>query len=338
MPALPEIPATVGLVGAVEVLRQAVAHEQGHADRHVGVSAEVGVDLQGVAIEGHQHLKAAVRFRGGEDPVVEVHGNPVRQQHLFQQSVEHPETGETHGGSGDPPGIQDLGHELRGANDGAGHELGEEGDVESEIGQPVQRDHLPPSDVHRVADGLEGVEADAHGQQDAVDRPGRAERGIGPHGEPVSRNDVAPCGPIPCVGQEVGVLEIEEQAEVQGDAQGEPCVAAPIRIRLGNPVSDQVVAEGGKHQDAHEPARGLPVEQQTGEEQPPETEGPLAVPVPESVHQEDAHEEHPEPRVEEGPGRAGIMVEEVHPVHHGARAWSSAARTRVSYSSSPMSS
>ena len=105
MPALPEISTTVGFVGAVEVLRQAVAHEQGHADRHVGVPAEVGVNLQGVAVEGHQHLKTAVGFRGGENPVVEVHGNPVRQQHLFQQSVEDPETGEAHGGPGDPPGI-----------------------------------------------------------------------------------------------------------------------------------------------------------------------------------------------------------------------------------------
>ena len=79
-------------------------------------------------------------------------------------------------------------------------------------------------------------------------------------------------------GEMLGVLEIEEQAKVQGDAQGEPCISAPVRIRPGNAVSDQVVAESGEHQDAHEPARSLPVEQQAGEEQPPVAEPPVAEP------------------------------------------------------------
>jgi len=52
VPPLPEAAAVRGLVGGVEVCREAEAHEEGHAYGDVGVAGEIGIDLQGVDEQG----------------------------------------------------------------------------------------------------------------------------------------------------------------------------------------------------------------------------------------------------------------------------------------------
>ena len=310
-------------------------HQQRDADGHVGVSTEVGIDLQGVSVERHEHLETAVGLGCSEDAVVEVDGDPVGQQDLFEQAVENPESGQAHRGTGDGGRLEDLGHEIRSAHDGTGHQLGKEGHVEPEVRQPAERRHMAPVDVHGVADGLEGVEADADGEQDAVDGPGRPERSIGPHCEPVSRNDVGARRAVPRVGEEVGVLEIEQQAEVERDAQGEPPGPPSRLFGPGDAVSDEVVADrGGEEQDEHEPTRRLPVEQKAGEQKPGMTKGAMPVAVPCGIHRQHSEEEEPEPAVQEGPRGTGVVGEEAERVHHRVSwlvSWlEKAARTRVS--------
>ena len=51
-------------------------------------------------------------------------------------------------------------------DDGAGDELGEEGDIAGEGDEPAGGRAVPPVDVDEVGDSLEGIEGDADGQGD----------------------------------------------------------------------------------------------------------------------------------------------------------------------------
>ena len=48
MPAAPKIRDAFGFVGRVEIQRKANAEEAGDADRHVGISREVEIELEGI--------------------------------------------------------------------------------------------------------------------------------------------------------------------------------------------------------------------------------------------------------------------------------------------------
>ena len=60
VPPAPEVLQVHGRVGAPEVDREAEAHQHGEPDGDVGVAAEVGVDLAGVAPDGEQDLGGRV--------------------------------------------------------------------------------------------------------------------------------------------------------------------------------------------------------------------------------------------------------------------------------------
>ncbi len=69
-------------------------------------------------------------------------------------------------------------HILPGLDDGAGHQLGEKGDIQRHVHKAFLRPDLAPVHIDGIAEGLEGVEADAHRQQDVqTPRPGNAEKG-----------------------------------------------------------------------------------------------------------------------------------------------------------------
>ncbi len=169
VPALPEVATAVGLVWAVEVLGQVVAHEQSHADGHVGVSTEIGVDLQGIAIHGHEDLKTTVCCRRGKHAVIEIDRNPIRQKDLLEQSIQNPEAGAPNGGFGHRFGVQNLGHKVSRPDNGTGHKLRKEGHIKPKVAEPLQGLNQTAANVHRVADRLKGVKANAHRQQNAVD-------------------------------------------------------------------------------------------------------------------------------------------------------------------------
>ena len=61
MPAAPEVTDRNGNVGKAEVFRKTEAQDLAHADRHVGVTGEVKIDLEGVA-QGDQPEQAGGAF------------------------------------------------------------------------------------------------------------------------------------------------------------------------------------------------------------------------------------------------------------------------------------
>ncbi len=86
VPPSPEVLEVDGRVGPAEVLGEPEAHQQGEADGDVGVAAEVGVDLDGVAVDGEQHLEGRVLLGVGEHRVDHVRGQVGGEHHLLGQA------------------------------------------------------------------------------------------------------------------------------------------------------------------------------------------------------------------------------------------------------------
>ena len=61
-----------------------------------------------------------------------------------------------------------MGHEIAGAHDGAGHELGEEADVEGKIGEPSDGLKVAAVHVNGVAKALKGVKRNPDRQENHV--------------------------------------------------------------------------------------------------------------------------------------------------------------------------
>ena len=90
----------------------------------------------------------------------------VRQRDLLEQSPEdEPDTFLEHR-AGDDNAALELRKQMAGALDRASDELREEGDECEEVHEAVRGGNLPPVNIQRVAHGLEGIERDAHRQDD----------------------------------------------------------------------------------------------------------------------------------------------------------------------------
>ena len=143
VPAFPEVAAVGRLVWRVEVARQVEAHEQREADGDVRVAREVGIHLQRIGEEGHKVLEAGEEHRVFEHAVDEVHRDVVAQDDFLEQSVENPEHGHAELQPAQAVFPVELGNEVAGLHDGPCHELGEEGDVESEVEEVAHGFHFP---------------------------------------------------------------------------------------------------------------------------------------------------------------------------------------------------
>ena len=166
VPAAPEVAHGGGEVGSAEILHQLDAEEAGAAHGDVAVAREVAVDLDAEEHGTHgQHQRALLGGRLPDD--VHGQGTAVRHQHLLGEAPKH--LAQTIDGSFIFKGTraQHLRQQVRGALDGTSHQLWEEGDV-GEEGHGIARGaQLPTMDVDGVAEGLERVERDAHGKDEA---------------------------------------------------------------------------------------------------------------------------------------------------------------------------
>ena len=127
MPALPELGGAAGLVRRVEVLREVEAHKEGDAYRYIRVSGEVGVDLEGIAEQGHKVLESAEHQGVLEDTVAEIDRDVVGKYELLREAVDYPEDGDAEPVAAERIGLMELADELGRADDRARDELREEG-------------------------------------------------------------------------------------------------------------------------------------------------------------------------------------------------------------------
>ena len=179
VPPPPELLDGLGGIGQVEVLQKPEAEHPAQADGHVAVSAEVEVDLQGVAHRsqpGQAEIQLGGRHskhRVGDLP----HG--VCQEHLLPQAENKPaQTGQGQFRGHLPP--VDLAGYVVIDDDGTGDKLRKERDVQQQLtgvpGPPLRM----AVNIDDVAHPLEGIEGDPDGQHDACEgqiRPGQAVKG-----------------------------------------------------------------------------------------------------------------------------------------------------------------
>ena len=252
VPAPPEILDGGGEVGAVEVLHKAEAQHFGRAPGDVGVGGEIAVNLEGKGHGGHQEGPAPLVL-GVVVHGVHHGGQVVGDDHLFEQAPQHRVDAGLDVLVAEGVVLLELVEDVAGALDGPGHQLGEEGDEQGVVDEVLLRFHVLAVDIDGVAQGLEGVEGDAHGQEHVqqghvqaqargVDRVGQKARG------------------------EVVILEEEQHPQVEEEAEGHPePPLAPHRVAYQQAAA---VGDGGGEQ--HEQGvGGVPahVEEVAGQQQ-----------------------------------------------------------------------
>ena len=208
VPATPEVLEGHRGIGRVEVLRKLEAEQQRDADRDVRVAAEVGKDLDRVAVHRDEHLERRMAVRGGEHLVDDVRCEVIRDHDLQEETAEDQEE---RARVLDPPRIArrlELRQELTRANDRAGDEMREER-LEDREAHERRRHELAPVGVDHVRDRHEREERDPDRQRDM-------------------RDPRSPDCVVDRREEEVRVLEVAEQAEVERDGEREePLPHAP---------------------------------------------------------------------------------------------------------------
>ena len=109
--------------------------------------------------------------------------------------------------------------------------VGEKGHVEGQPAQMAFRRLPAPIDLRDIAEGLESVEGNAHGQKHA--QPGQSHAPQqGPKG----------------IAKEVVVLEDEKQAQIEGQGRQKATPPAPALRQAGHPTGAEIDTEGGEPQ------------------------------------------------------------------------------------------
>ena len=161
MPSSPEVLEADRGVGGVEVLGEAEPEEQRQADGHVGVTGEVAIDLDGVAVDPQQGVEGLMLGGDAEDGVHDGVGQVAGHHDLLEQAAGYEPERQAGVDLAGVAGLAELGQELRGPHDRAGHQVGEEGEVDRKIQQGCRFDASTVG-VDHVAESLEREEADPH--------------------------------------------------------------------------------------------------------------------------------------------------------------------------------
>ena len=166
-----------------------------------------------------------------------------------------------------------------------GHQQGEEREVKKVFEQARLHREPPLIDVHRVTDGLEGVERDAHGQEN---RQGRE----------VRLRDLADN-----LDEAVGVFVIEQRQQVEHHGRPHPPLACAPFL-LVHAARHKIGEEGGGGQQEHQHAVGLVGEKEAEHHHIAQRQC-LGVIPQDDVDAEKQHEHHGEGQRDERPGAVG---------------------------------
>ncbi len=126
MPTAPEFGRALCLVRAVEVLRQAEAHEECNTNRNVRVTREVRINLERISEKCNEVFEAGEQEWSVENAVHKVRGEVVAQDNLLGKAVQNPEHSHAESAAGEEVRLVELRNELVGTNNRACHELREE--------------------------------------------------------------------------------------------------------------------------------------------------------------------------------------------------------------------
>ena len=251
VPAAPELGGRAGQVGVVEVVQKFEAQHTAQTDGHVGVAREVEVQLEGEGQNAQPCAQGGQFSHGGGQIDIPELTDGVGQKHLLC-AAHHKALGARGKLVGGVVTVFQLLVQILVLQDGAGDQLGEQGDEGAEGDDVALGAGVTAVDVDGVAHGLEGVEGDADGQLQTQHR----------HEVQTDGGQIG--------GNEVPVLEEEQQGQIEDDRTGNGGFC-PLEVALVLAPGDQhavgvVNGDGGEHDDnVHRLAPA--VEGQTDDEQ-----------------------------------------------------------------------
>ena len=241
VPAVPELLRVRCEIGLGKVPHQPEPQHLGHAAGDVGIAREVTVDLDRKEPGGDDDLgPGCVRIA-----IDRIH--PGRDRIGDDDLLDQPDQAQ-HGPPADGvpvqlSGLGDFGQQVAGAFDRPSHQLREKGHEQREIQKVAAGLQITAIDVDRVAEGLEGIEGNPHGQDDAQhDRIRRKTNGI-------RKGNKA-------VDEEAQVFEDAKQPEVGQQRNAQQQLAPAGVVFRPHPCPDQVVhqrREGDEPQEAPVP-------------------------------------------------------------------------------------
>ena len=268
MPSSPVFGDAARDVRVIKVFQELESEDGAETDSHVGVPAEIVVDLESVADcsqPGGHTVQLVDRLR---KHLVGYGSKGVGEENFLGESYDEAfhavsDLLEVHGT------ILDLVGYVVVLDDRSRHQLGEEGDVEREFVDVSLRFNFLPIDVHDVANGLEGVEGDADGHDD------------------LDEIDVPVEKRVDVLNKEVEVLEVEQEAQIPQDGEQKSQFGSRARtvqfcalsqeqgeakdlflaIEFRHPESPDVVDDDGEQHHRHIPRLAPGVEEDACQQQ-----------------------------------------------------------------------
>ena len=200
--------------------------------------------------------------------VDEVHGEVVAKYDFLHQAIKNPEHGKTEHAVTDVVFLVELRDEIASLYNRSSHKLREERHIETEVKNIAYWLYKPLVNVGSIANYLEGVERDAHWQDDAVNiEEIGAENRISCAGSDIGHRHLETENRVNHVGKEVGILKIAQNAEVDGYTQRQKCFAFPLHLVSVNSLGNEKVGASHKNQQTYKESAGLVVEEEAYKEQ-----------------------------------------------------------------------
>ena len=200
VPAAPEAADAAGRVRPKEVFRRGKAKHLPQTDGHVAVSGEIQKDLERVGQGGEPGKRRAdVGPFHCENPVHRARQG-VGKQELFAKADDESPKAQRHL-LRIHASVGELGGKAVKAGDGAGQDLGKEGDIEQQVKEACRRLRRGSVGIHKTGDALEGEETDAqqtprekaqvfvNAEEGQIRGHGGGKRNLAPFGAPDGKAD-----------------------------------------------------------------------------------------------------------------------------------------------------
>ena len=123
---------------------------------------------------------------------------------------------------------------------------------------------LSPVHIHRIGDGLKGVERDANWQKDLAYIEIGASKLVGPYSQVVYHFKVQVKEGVHRIHKEIGILKVGEHKEVNHNAHHHSEFFPSPLLGYMDQLTQVVIRKGGEDQDEEEESGCFPVEKETG--------------------------------------------------------------------------
>src|SRR5690606_17036748 len=159
-----------GFIRRPEIFGQLESEQQRNADRHIGVSRKIAIDLKCIAVGSHQVFEWRVQIWRIEYAVDEVQRYIIGNESLLYQTANYQEKCCIYLFSGQVQFFVDLRNKIGCAHNWSGNQLREKRNEKHIIEQILRRLRFFPVNVDYVAHRLEGVERNPDRQNNIVKR------------------------------------------------------------------------------------------------------------------------------------------------------------------------